>query len=178
MTAPLAINFFLFKNGLIWHIRIRSFKAPLTSPASIAAKIEIISLNQIGIFSKPTVTCFTILFNALTIHHIQFMLIMERTYHFMMLPLPINYLFWELLVLTHQVRFFVLTKGHYVVSRPHQLLLNSDVPLRGMTRQGGHSLCLLCLQSVKWVRGTWSKIFANFLHVLVLTSLWLGVPSL
>jgi hypothetical protein len=48
MTTPLAINFFLFKNGLIWHIRIHSFMAPLTSPASMAAKLKIVSLNQIS----------------------------------------------------------------------------------------------------------------------------------
>jgi hypothetical protein len=84
--------------------------APLTSPASMTTKLEIESLNQIGIFSKPTVTCSTTLFHAMRFPHILFMLIAERTYHFMMLPLPINYLFWELWVLTHQVRVLRLDK--------------------------------------------------------------------
>ncbi len=57
-----------------------------------------------------------------------------------------------------------------------KFLYNPDVPLRGITCWGGHSLCLLCLESVKCASGTWSEIFANFLHVLVLASLWLGVP--
>jgi hypothetical protein len=62
-----------FCKWLNWHIRIRSFTADLTLALSMAAKLEILSLSHIGIFSKPTAPYFTTPFCILKSPHILFM---------------------------------------------------------------------------------------------------------
>ncbi len=59
---------------------------------------------------KTHCICSTTLFHALMFPHILFMLIAKRTHHFMMLPLPISYLFWVLSVLTHRVQVWCMPR--------------------------------------------------------------------
>ncbi len=89
--TPLGTNYFLFENGLTWHITIPSSMAHSNSLLSTAGKLGIISPNRIGMSLKPIVTCSTTHFHTLMCHHIQFMSTAEHTWCFTVMPLPVNW---------------------------------------------------------------------------------------
>ncbi len=88
---PLNTNYFLFVNGLTWHIKTRSSMARSNWLLSTAKKLEIVSPNQIGMSLKPIVTCSTTHIRALMCHHIQFMSTAEHMRRFTAMPLPVNW---------------------------------------------------------------------------------------
>ncbi len=88
---PLGTNYFLFENGLTWHITIHSSMAHSNSLLSTAGKLGIVSPNRIEMSLKPIVTCSTTHFRALMCHHIQFMSTVEHTWCFTVMPLPVNW---------------------------------------------------------------------------------------